>query len=842
MRDPVPASGLTALPLPWGDPAGLWRAAGWLRVAATHVADAPLAAGGMPTIVTDGWSGVAAEEAGSDAAVLGSRAALLADRLVRAAVVIAAYGDALDTAQRVTLGLQTAYDAGSHPPVPPAGLGGDVTTADPTTLADPTGLAVLAVLAGRYAVAVADLDLAGGVAAHRLRGLAAEVGDGPVGRGGQRSGSSWGGGTADPDPRAAAMAGLALVAAAIHRAEADRDADAVVDALSAVTADDPWAVDAAATLVARWAADPVFARSLWSRLSPDALADVLTAVAAPQPAGGRPSAVSADWRGERGGALVQALGVALVVAANPAYQAGLHRVTAAGLDEWRTAWLERSAASADQVVRRSDGTTVGGAWVQGQLLAAAAAAGLTPGAHYAVTVGVAIVAADKRGGRADGGATGLTPSATAFLTPDGRSLAVPGLTGDPVLALTQALTADATAARAWLLHPLPGAPDRMVVDHLVDTRYLELAPAAGAAAMSALGRLVLVAGSDPASRDATLVAAAHLDAVGRTALDSPHPATFRRALGPALGDIGTLLGAHPDAVTATLDDSAAPGSDAHTLTPADRLVRAGRDPGSWEVVLADRTTAAALVGELARDGRDAPAAGDPASAPALTQAMGGIATTLEADLVAAIAARPPGGGGAEAVEAAARRLGSTTGFVLSSAGAALALQGADLDAEHRRLADLADGTVGKVIIPGAAGRLATPVVRAAADLVVARALPTAAEAAQRDATTAALAQRRDDALTAVRTLVSRAHPWGLEQSPARWAARTAATRAPVPFWDAAGVPLPEPEMTTAQRRSFTDWRRDEGLAVYDTVPQVVRDGLEAGVRDAAATPAPERRP
>jgi hypothetical protein len=57
------------------------------------------------------------------------------------------------------------------------------------------------------------------------------------------------------------------------------------------------------------------------------------------------------------------------------------------------------------------------------------------------------------------------------------------------------------------------------------------------------------------------------------------------------------------------------------------------------------------------------------------------------------------------------------------------------------------------------------------------------------------------------------------------------------FWDDQGAPLPEAVMTTEQRRAFTAWRHDVGLSVYDTAPQVVRDGIEAGVRAAVrATP------
>ena len=835
MREPAPASGLAALPLPSGDPSGLWRAAGWLRVAATQVESSPLTTTrALPAQVTDGWSGPAAQEAGSEAAVVGARSAALADRLTRAAAVLTEYGDALDAAQRVAVGLQTAYDdvrpAGPPPPIPThplALLGGAVGSREATEVA---------VVAGRYAVAMADLDLAGGVAAHRLRGLAAEVGDGPVGRGGQRSAAMWAVGTTDPDPGNAALRGLPLVTAALHRTDADRAAGAVVDALTSVSAGDAWAVSTATVLLDGWARDPVFAQSLWARLSPGEVAAGLLRVAARSPTGGTPSAVSAAWREEQEAALLRGLGSALAVAANPGYAVGLDPVTAARLDDWRSRWLDRVAGAVDEVVHRPDGTTVDGAWVQGRLLVAATLAGLAPGALYATTVGVAVVRADVRAG-STGRAAFARPSATALLAPNGCTGTVSGLSTDPVLAMTEALMADPAAARVWLLHPLPGSPGRMVVDHLVDTRYLDLDPASGAVAMSGVARLVVSAGSDPTSREGTLVTAAYLDAVGRTALDTPHPAVFRKALAPALNEVGSLLGAHADALTATLDDSAAPGTDVAGLTPAERLVRRGREPGTWEVVLSDRSTASALVGALALDGFVTPAARDPASAPALARAMGGIGATLENDLVAAIAARPTRGETDEIV-VTARRLGATTGFVLTSAGATLALQDEDLDAEHQRLAGLAELAVSKITVPGAAGRLASPVVRAAADQVVVTALPTGSAAAQRAASAAAVAQQRDDVLTAVRTLVSRAHPWTIEQSPPRWAARMATAGSPVPFWDTAGLPLPEPEMTTAQRRSFSDWRRDEGLDVYDTVPQVVRDAIDSGVRDAVATRPP----
>ncbi|MEP6648285.1 MAG: hypothetical protein ABJA74_00005, partial [Lapillicoccus sp.] len=159
---------------------------------------------------------------------------------------------------------------------------------------------------------------------------------------------------------------------------------------------------------------------------------------------------------------------------------------------------------------------------------------------------------------------------------------------------------------------------------------------------------------------------------------------------------------------------------------------------------------------------------------------------------------------------------------------ALARRDADVDERNRVLAGLANAAADKVTIPGAAGRVATPLVRAAADRLVAATLPTDAEMAQRLASAHSTESAADAAYIEVRALVSRAHPWTDEQSPQRWAASRRAVR----FWDDAGTPLPESSMTTPQRRAFTAWRQDVGLSVYDTTPDVVRDGVEAGVRAA----------
>lgn len=802
MTRPGPTDGLTALPMPHGDPSGVWQAAGLLRTGASHVTSGQLVSrGGDPPWSPPAWAGPAADAAGAEVRILAGRVASLADRLLRAAAVLDEYGDALDGAHRTVLGLQTAYD--SAVPRDPA-------------LAMPAQEVVA--LAGRYAVALADLDLAGDAAAHRLRLLRDEVGDSGRARDGWSDGA---------DPRSASLAGLPIVTGRVHQLEADRAADDLAARLDQLVAGDPWSVDEVATLLQTRARDPVFAQALWARLPPDRLAVVLAALSTP--AGGSATAVDRGWYRERVADAVQGLGVALATAANPAYATGLDVVSVARLAAWRGPWLTRLADASSRAVRLDDERAVAGGWVQGQLLAGARSAGLSPGLPYAATVGVALVAADRQARRANGVMDTLNPAATV------RPVIVAGRVGDPVVALAEALQGDVVAARAWLLHPLPDDPGQLVVDHLVQGRYLWADARGAGPSMAAVGRLVVTAGSDPGSRDAAQVASAFVGAVGSEAVATPDRAAFRRVITPALGSLGTVLGDHPDAVTAALDESWAAGLDGASLTPAERLVRHGREAGTWEVVMADRATAAAVVGELAfdRTDRGAGAAGttaaqDPAAAPALAHVLDLVGARLEADLVAAVAADHAGD--EHAVDAAAQQLGGTVGFLLTAAGTALAGSDADADARNRALAQVADLAVAKIAIPGTAGRLATPLVRAAGERVVAAALPSGAEAAQRQATADAVERQREEALVAARTLVSRAHPWSDDQSPIRWAARSA-DRDPAPFWDETGTPLPEDTMTTAQRHSFTDWRRDAGLAVYDTVPQAVRDAVDRGVRD-----------
>jgi hypothetical protein len=372
----------------------------------------------------------------------------------------------------------------------------------------------------------------------------------------------------------------------------------------------------------------------------------------------------------------------------------------------------------------------------------------------------------------------------------------------------------------------------MVVDHLVAGRYRSMDPRLAADSLAAVGDLVVAVGGSPTERSSIALDSAFLSAVGREALSTPEPEAYRVALTPAIGQVGAVLARHPDAVTAALDDSAGPGVDAAAIPAADRLTRPARDSSAWEAVLPDRPTAAALFGVLALDGLapDRVVTGTGArtaeSAPALALVLGPLGQRLEQDVADAV--RADHAGDTHALDAASRRLGETLGFTLTAAGDALARRDADTDARNRVFAGLIESAVGKVAIPGAAGRFATPLVKAVADRLVTTTLPTDAESTRRRATAQATESAADAAFTDVRALVSRAQPWNPDQSPQRWAA----TRGGVRFWDDAGIPLPESSMTTHQRRAFTAWRQEVGLTVYDTAPAVVRDGVEAGVRAA----------
>ncbi len=777
--------------MPQGEPSGIWSAAALLRAAAAAIGGAPLAAGGGRLPVLTAWAGDAATAATAELAQVAGLEAAMVDRLTRAAVVLSGYADELDAAQRSAASLQSAWDA-SLP-------------ADPLALLPETALAAVA---GTYGVVSADLQLAADVAAHRLRALTGEVVavDGP----GRPVVSTLG--WADPPPseaavRGAVLAGLPVVSGVVAHREAADLADLTARDLATVADGD---VGAAGPALARFGAggwDPVAAQALWERLDP------LTA-------GRALDALARAGDGDAYVGLVVTLGAALATAANPRYAAGFDAATRSRLDAWREPWLVALAASIAVPPPRSIGGGVSRAGVQGTLLSGARQAGLSPGPRYAATVAVAVVAADRA----------LRSSST--VRPAAALTGARGTSDDPVLAVARALDHDAEAARAWLLAPLPGADGRLVVEHLVAGRYRTMDPGAAATSMAATAQLVTATGGDPTRRDTVVLDAAFLGAVGAEARSTPEPDAYRAALAPALSDVGTVLARHPDALTAVLDDSAGAGVDAGSLADADRLTRPGRSARTWEAVLPDRPTTAALLGVIALD---TGATGDrgpdleprnPAAAPALSQVLWALDSRLELDLVDAV--RADRSGDAHALDAVARRLGETVGFTLTSAGEGLARRDADVDDRNRVVAGLVEAAAGKVVLPGA-GRVATPLVRLAADRLVDATLPTGMAAAQRRATTDATERAADAANLEVRSLVSRAHPWTDDQSPQRWPADHGGVR----FWDDTGTPLPESAMTTEQRRAFTAWRREVGLSVYDTAPAAVRDGVEAGVRAAA---------
>ena len=770
--------------MPLGVPGGLWAAAAALRAAAASVGGGPLAGSGGRLPSLERWTGEAAATAAAELDAVAQLEQAVVDRLSRAAAVLTTYGDELDATQRTVASLQASWTA--------------VLPADPLA---PLPDGALAAIAGTYGVVTADLQLSVGVAAHRLRSLVGEVvATDDDGRRGPRL-LGW----ADPPPseaavRSAVHTALPLVTDALAQRDASELVELVVGDLEALRYGDR---DAAGRAVARLGArvrDPIVAQALWSRLEPNGTSWLLAAVS-----------------GGGSAALTVSLGTALAVAANPRYATGLDPVTRDRFDAWREPWLVRMASRLAAGGDSSAGGPLGGAWAQGVLLTGAREAGLSPGVRYAATVALAVVAADRTA------RTKIVGSADTG--PD-----------DPVVAVARAIEHDADAVRAWLLARLPGPGQQMVVDHLVSGRYRSMDPHLAADSLAAVSDLAVAAGGISAERSAITLDAAFLAAVGREAANTPEPQTYQVALAPALGQVGAVLARHPDAVTAVLDDSAGPGVDAAAAFEADRLTRPARDPRAWEVVLPDRPTAAALLGVLAFDGLPPNRVGSGTgsrefeSAPALALVLGSLGQRLEQDLADAV--RADHAGDTHALDAASRRLGETVGFTLTAAGDALARRDADNDARNRVLAGLAESAVGKVAIPGAAGRLATPLVKAIAKRLITTALPTDAEYTQRRATAQATDHTADAAFADVRALVSRAQPWGPDQSPQRWAARRGGVR----FWDDAGIPHSEASMTTEQRRAFTAWRQEVGLTVYDTAPAVVRDGVEAGVQAAVRSP------
>jgi len=841
--------GSLELPLPQGEPGSLWRAAALYASVGSQAGQGVIATQGAQTFFLGRtWAGVAFEAAQHDCALLATRIDGLTRRMPRAAAALAGYADALDVARRTVLHLQTSWDetqrayrtAISDLPFT-VGPG----TPDARTFAHDAAAGratACSQLRAEYAVCQGLLDEAGDRAAAALRSLTDEVLPSAVG--GSAVGGSAVGGSAvatgsvpetDAAVRGAVLGGLGLVIGRLAVVRAESEAADASRLLELVVAGDVGALDQVATLLGGQVADPVFAQALMARLAPRRLSDVLAALAVP----GAGAVFDRHPLGPHSADVVAALGVALTTAANPDSSRHLDPATERRLTGWRGAWLQVVAASVGQLYSRADGTTVGGGWAQGKLLAGAARSGPghSPGVLYAESVGVALVAAERAALAREPGRSG--GEAMHLLATNGFSDSNLGPeVGDVLVALEQTLRGDLAATRAFLLHPLPGEDDLLVVDHLVRDRFRLLADGRAGESMAVLGRLVVEAGSDPQDAASMHLAARFVDAVGATAVGTDDLPGFRRALSPALYDVATVVGAHADALTDVLDGTAVRGTDESQLASRDRFVQNGRAPGTFDIVLRDEGTAAAVLGELALDRIDTSGpARDPTSAPALVHATQSLVEHQEDDLVRALGRDHAGD--THALDAAAGRLGRTVGLVLASGGEALAGVKATQDAYNAAVVSLADHVIAAVPAPpgaGPAGGLLMPYVRLAAGNAIGQLLPTDGEATQRAQTSAALARSGDDAVVAARTLVSQAAPWTPEQSPQAWAATT--TRAVTPFWAPDGRPRPETTMKTAQLLSFNDWRRDTALSVYDTAPRVVRDAVAAGAQEAVTSRVP----
>lgn len=833
----VEMAGASALPLPHGDPTALWMAAGDVQRAAAEARSGVLAstAGRLPWLGRT-WAGAAANEAAQESALLAGRIDDHASTSVEAAACLAAYGDALDVAQRIVVGLQTEWDAvvrrargaaaGAMVPLDPV-------SAAAAEAADAVTAIAIARLRASYAVTMADLRGAGDVAAYRLgdlvQGLPARVSPGPT----------------DDDVRRTTLDGLDLVAGRLAWESAQSAVSDITGRLDAVVAGDVLAVGPVGDAIRAHARDPVFAAALMARLGPDGVAAVVTAVARgsrDRLLGGYLSA-DQDWLRRAGTALVASLGAAMATAASPAVSTGLDTVSTRRLDRWRGPWLQAMAASATRRYGQPDGSQVPGAWVQGQLLAGALRSGVGPGVAYASTVGVALVAAER---------PSRSGSTLDLLLPQSRPLRVGDLPSDAVTTLARSLHADVAAARAWLLHDVewapgssPGPSPCSVIDYLVRERHLLLARGDAAASLAAVSALVVEAGADPRSAPSALLAASFVEAVGSTATAPDAPgvadlATFRQALSPALWDVATVVGSHPDALVAALAGPSAgaalPAGGGRPAPAGDLLLRHGRDPGTYDIVVR-RAAVTAVLGELALDpttSTNADVGAAPAVAdgrpPAVAHALDLLGRQLDADLVDAL--RLDQAGDPHALDVAATHVGEVVGLTLASGGEALAGRDAESDVRNERVRDVADLVLSKLPVPGFAGKVAVPLVRLAAGHVVDNAFPDGAEAATRAGTVTALDDAQRRAVVATRTLVSQAHAWRPDQSPDRWAATT--PRAVERFWDDAGTPLAEERLTSAQQLSFEDWRRDEALSIYEAAPLVVQDGIDRGARTAVA--------
>lgn len=591
-------AGADALPLPTGNAGSLTTASNTLsrvtdRASQTHV----VRDGGAAAYIAESWKGAASESREAEADRLRTRITAAVNRLPTIGSALTTYRETLESTVEQVEQWQRDWDdaeetyRGHLRRINAAPFPDDDRRLMADGYADERDAAHRR-LVRLYDRAMEDLRAAGTRAATTIRGQCDLVV--PADRAGSRL-----------EIGAHLLRDLPLSGGEAMSELAEELAHGLAAALlAAETGEDPQALAALLDEYGRYADDPYFAHALMAELESKGLATAFNRLAAAGLRHGHDDELRAQQQ-----EVMTMLGTLYATASGPADgDIDRHGYDYDEIRQWREdVWFPALTESGRAVQELADeGMSAGvydGYWMQGQLLAAGAEAGTSPGPAYMRHVGQDMVAWDRSTGAARGARD--WDFAAPFMRPDllgyHSDSALPVLADDPVHALLHAAAQDEDSTYALLMSRIPGEDGRQpVVEYLVRERGGTMAwsqPFADQGAL--LAQTVAEHGTDRGDYQSTALAAHYLHAYTDTVADG----TF--ANGTELSEhafAGARTGT-ADVIVAHLDDFVRA-----TTVPdgSDNLHGRGEEPGTRQIHF-DRQTVnnfARMFGDLALDRPD----------------------------------------------------------------------------------------------------------------------------------------------------------------------------------------------------------------------------------------------
>ncbi|MFC4553950.1 hypothetical protein [Georgenia faecalis] len=599
-------SGATALPLPEGTPGSLTAVSSDLVRVDSRVDQTLIAQHGASSpVISSSWKGGAAESRAAEANTLRARLTSASDRLPTIGTALTTYGEKLATTIEKVRRWQRKWDEAQETYttlVRRLRNEPDEEGFDKQAVADKAADdrdAEHERLKRLYTDAMDELTAAGKTAATTVRGQCDLVV--PEGNADSRN-----------EVGAHLLRDLPLSGGeAMSELAKDVAPELADDLRKVVESNDPDKIAAFLEEYEQYADDPYFAQAVMSELEAEGLMETFTDLAIVNAS----LAGQDDKLGDQQQALLSMLGTMYATASGPAEgDVDPHGYNFEGINEWRDeVWFPSLTESGRTDYEFANDSFAGGHfdgyWAQGQLLAAATQAGVSPGVDFMEHVGVDLVEWDRENGGYEDyrsfnhGPTGMT--GPDFFDYGDRDSMRAFHANDPVWALLESASQHEETTQALLMSDVSAKNgDQSIVDYLVRERGGSMEtrmpfPDGG----KLLAETVAEYGTDRSDEASTALAAqylnAYVDTVGSGEFANGEKMTDNAF---AEGRTGTA-----DVISAHIEDfiRATDSPDVSNSPFSEELGRAG-DPTSYRVNFDEETSDhfAQMFGDLALDRPD----------------------------------------------------------------------------------------------------------------------------------------------------------------------------------------------------------------------------------------------